>query len=136
MAHPLVSFGSDGVAVRPDGPLGRGKPHPRWYGTFPRILGRYVREEKALTLEQAVTKMTWKNAQKLGIADRGLVKEGLAADIFIFDPERIIDRATFSEPHQYSEGIRFVLVNGRVVLEGDRHTGARPGRIIYGWGKS
>ena len=89
-----------------------------------------------LTLEQAVHKITWQNAEKLGIADRGLLREGLAADVFVFDPEKIIDRATFSDPHQYSEGIEYVIVNGQVVLEGGHHTGARPGRIIYGPGKT
>lgn len=135
MAHPLVSFCSDGVAVRPDGPLGEGKPHPRWYGTFPRFLGHYVREEGVLDWETAVHKMTWQNAEKLGITDRGLVKKGMAADIMLFDPEIVIDRATFSDPHQYPDGIEYVIVNGAVVIDSGEHTGALPGRVIYGTGK-
>lgn len=135
MKHPLVSFCSDGVAVRPDGPLGQGKPHPRWYGSFPRILGHYVREEGVLSLESAVHKMTWQNAEKLGIDNRGLVRAGMAADLMLFDPDSVIDRATFSEPHQYPDGIEFVIVNGQVVIDGGEHTGATPGEIIYGPGK-
>jgi N-acyl-D-aspartate/D-glutamate deacylase len=134
MAHPLVSFGSDGVAVRPDGPLGKGKPHPRWYGTFPRILGHYVRDEGVLPLEGAVHKMTWQNAGKLGITDRGLVRPGMAADIMVFDPATVIDKATFSDPHQYPVGINYVIVNGAVVIDNGEHTGALPGKIIYGPG--
>ena len=135
MASPLVSFGSDGVAVKPEGALGEGQPHPRWYGTFPRVLGKYVREEKVLPLETAIQKMTSMNAEKLGLKDRGLIKEKMAADIFIFNPATIIDRATFSDPHQYPTGVEYVIVNGRMVLDGGKHTGARPGKILYGPGK-
>ncbi|HUU27089.1 MAG TPA: D-aminoacylase [archaeon] len=134
MRSPLVSFGSDGTAVKPGGVLGQGKPHPRWYGTFPRILGKYVREEKVLTLETAILKMTWMNAQKTGLRDRGLVRERMAADLFLFDPKRILDRATFSDPHQFPVGVEYVLVNGTVVLEQGEHTGRKPGRILYGPG--
>lgn len=130
MKIPWVSVGSDGSAVRPDGILGDGKPHPRWYGTFPRILGRYVRQDQVLKLEDAVRKMTSLNAEKLGLADRGLLREGMKADITVFDPMRVIDRATFADPHQYPEGIEFVMVNGVPVLENGRHLGARPGRIL------
>ena len=135
MVSPLVSFCSDGVAVKPQGVLGEGKPHPRWYGTFPRIIGKYVRQEKVLRLETAILKMTWMNAQKIGLRDRGLIQAGLAADLFLFDPERIIDKATFSDPHQFSVGVEYVLVNGTVVLERGKHTGLKPGRILYGPGK-
>ncbi|MBW7995469.1 MAG: D-aminoacylase [Candidatus Glassbacteria bacterium] len=135
MVHPLVSFCSDGVAVRPEGPLGKGKPHPRWYGSFPRILGRYARDQKVLSLESAVHKMTWQNAEKLGITGRGLIKVGMAADLMLFDPESVLDRATFSDPHHYPEGIEYVLVNGTVVIDKGEHTGALPGRIIYGPGR-
>jgi N-acyl-D-amino-acid deacylase len=135
MRSPLVSFGSDGVAIKPEGVLGEGKPHPRWYGTFPRILGKYVREEKVLPLETAILKMTWMNAQKIGLRDRGLVQPGMSADLFLFDPESIADKATFSNPHQYSAGVEYVLVNGTVVLEKGKHTGQRPGKILYGPGK-
>jgi len=132
---PWVSIGSDGTAVRPDGVLGKGKPHPRWYGTFPRVLGKYVRQENVLALEEAIRKMTSINAAKLGIDDRGLVKAGKRADITIFDADRIIDKATFENPHQYPEGIEFVIVNGVLVVEKGQHLGTKPGRILYGKGR-
>jgi N-acyl-D-amino-acid deacylase len=132
---PWVSIGSDGTAVRPDGILGKGKPHPRWYGTFPRVLGKYVREEKVLALEEAVKKMTSLNAAKLGIEDRGLLKAGKKADITIFSAERVIDKATFENPHQYPEGIEYVIVNGALVIEKGQHLGSKPGRVLYGKGK-
>ncbi len=128
--QPWVSFGSDGSAVRPDGPLGKGKPHPRWYGTFPRVLGRYVREEHVLSLPEAIRKMTSLNAEKLGIEDRGLLRVGRKADITVFDPDRVADRATFENPHQYPVGILCVIVNGVPVIEGEQHLGTRPGRIL------
>jgi len=130
MQRPWVSFGSDGSAVRPDGPLGSGKPHPRWYGTFPRVLGKYVREEHVLTLPEAIRKMTSLNAEKLGVEDRGLLRVGKKADITIFDPDRVADRATFGNPHQYPVGILCVIVNGVPVIEGEQHLGTRPGRIL------
>jgi N-acyl-D-amino-acid deacylase len=130
MKVPWVSVGSDGSAVRPDGPLGSGKPHPRWYGTFPRVLGKYVREDHVLTLEEAVRKMSSLNAEKLGITDRGLIKEGKKADVTVFDAARVIDRATFQNPHQYPVGIEYVLVNGVPVLEKGEHTGSLPGKIL------
>jgi len=136
MQSPLVSFGSDGTAVKPEGVLGRGKPHPRWYGTFPRVLGKYVREEGVISLETAIHKMTWMNAEKIGLRNRGIIRKGMAADICIFDAGRIIDRATFTDPHQYSEGVEYVLVNGKVVLEHGRHTGLRPGQVLRGSGYS
>ena len=103
MQHPLVSFDSDGTASSPD--FG-GQPHPRWYGTFPRILGHYVREEGVLGLEEAVRKMTSFAARRMGLLDRGLVRAGMWADLVVFDPDRVIDRATFDDPHQYPEGDR------------------------------
>jgi N-acyl-D-aspartate/D-glutamate deacylase len=130
MQRPWVSFGSDGAAVRPDGPLGSGKPHPRWYGTFPRVLGKYVREEHVLTLPEAIRKMTSLNAEKLGIEDRGLLRAGKKADITIFDSERVTDRATFENPHQYPVGIEYVIVNGVPVLEKEQHLGTKPGRVL------
>lgn len=130
MARPWVSFGSDGSAVRPDGVLGEGKPHPRWYGTFPRILGKYVREEGVLPLEEAIAKMTSLNARKLGIPDRGELVEGWKADVTVFDADRVIDRARFGDPHHYPEGIEYVIVNGAVVLDQGEHNGALPGRIL------
>jgi N-acyl-D-aspartate/D-glutamate deacylase len=130
MQRPWVSIGSDGAAVRPDGVLGSGKPHPRWYGTFPRVLGKYVREDRVLTLPEAVRKMTSLNAEKLGFEDRGLLRAGKKADITVFDPERVADRATFDNPHQYPAGIEYVVVNGVPVVEKEQHTGAMPGRIL------
>jgi N-acyl-D-amino-acid deacylase len=135
MQQPWTSIGSDGSAVSIDGPTGRTHPHPRYYGTFPRVLGRYVRELKVLTLPDAVRKMTSMNADKIGIADRGRLREGLWADIAIFDADRVIDRATFEKPHQYPAGIRYVIVNGAVTVENERHTGALAGRVLYGPGK-
>jgi N-acyl-D-amino-acid deacylase len=134
MKLPWVSIGSDGTAVRSDGVLGQGRPHPRWYGTFPRVLGKYVREEKVLTLEEAIRKMTSLPAAQLRLTDRGLLKVGMAADVVVFDPERVIDRATFEDPHRYAEGIDIVMVNGEVVIDEGRHTGATPGRVLRGPG--
>jgi gluconolactonase len=130
MQQPWCSIGSDGSALAVDGPLRRGNPHPRNFGTFPRVLGVYVRERGVLRLEDAVRKMTSLNAAKLGIRDRGLLRIGQYADITVFDSEKIIDRATYTEPFQYNEGIEYVIVNGQLVLEGDKHTGARPGRAL------
>ncbi len=134
MQQPWVSIGSDGSALATSGPLRAGVPHPRNFGTFPRVLGKYVREEHVLTLEQAVHKMTGLTARQMHIADRGLIKEGLAADLVVFDPDTIADRATFTDPFQYSVGVSTVIVNGRLVLDNGRHTGARPGVIIRGKG--
>ena len=130
MQHPVTAIGSDG----PVGIFGEGTPHPRQYGTFARVLGHYVRERAVLTLEDAVRKMSSQTARRLGIHNRGLLTEGYYADIAIFDADEIIDKATFEEPHQYAIGIKFVLVNGQVVVEQGRHTGRRPGKIIYGPG--
>lgn len=130
MRHPVTMIGSDGVAVAAEGPLGQVRQHPRSYGTFPRVLGRYVREKGVLHLEEAVRKMTSAPAQRLGLRDRGLLREGMWADITIFDPERVADRATFVDPHQYPVGVEWVLVNGQVVVEGDRHTGQLPGEVL------
>ena len=135
LQQPWTSIGSDGSAVNPDGPTGRTHPHPRYYGTFPRVLGRYVRELKTITLPDAVKKMTSMNADKIGIKDRGRLKEGLAADVTIFDPARVIDRATFEQPHQFPVGIKYVIVNGVVTIDNEQHTGALAGRVIYGPGK-
>jgi N-acyl-D-amino-acid deacylase len=112
-----------------DGLLG-GKPHPRVYGTFPRILGKYVREEKVISLPTAIRKMTSFPAQRLGLKDRGLIREGMAADITVFNAETIIDKATYAEPRQYPEGIEYVLVNGDPVVFAGQHTGSRPGYVL------
>ena len=130
LAHPLVSIGSDGSAVAPYGILNKGKPHPRYYGTFPRVLGKYVREEKIMTLPEAIRKMTSVPADKFGFSGRGRISEGYFADLVIFDPGRVIDRATFEDPHQYPEGIEYVVVNGQVAVEGGETTGALAGRIL------
>jgi N-acyl-D-amino-acid deacylase len=130
LAHPLVGVGSDGSAVAPYGPLAKGKPHPRFYGTFPRVLGKYVREEKVAPLEEIVRKMTAMAAAHLGFVRRGMLKVGWAADVCVFDPERVIDKATFTEPAVYSEGIRQVVVNGEVVVDEGRHTGRLPGKVL------
>ncbi len=130
MQHPATAIGSDG----PVGVFGEGAPHPRQYGTFARVLGLYVRERKVLSLEEAIRKMSSQSARRLGIHDRGLITKGYFADIAIFDPDEIIDKATFENPHQYAIGTKFVLVNGTVVVENGQHTGARPGRILHGPG--
>jgi N-acyl-D-amino-acid deacylase len=130
MQQPWCSIGSDGQALAIEGPLRRGHPHPRSFGTFPRVLGLYVRQKGLLSLESAVRKMTSQNAGKLGIVDRGLLRPGMFADITIFDAERVIDRATYTEPFQYSEGIEHVIVNGQMVLDAGKHTEARPGKAL------
>lgn len=135
MKQPWTSIGSDGTAVSPDGPTGGQHPHPRYYGTFPRVLGRYVRELHVLTLPEAVKKMTSMNADKIGIKDRGRLKPGMWADITVFDADRVIDRATFEDPQQYPVGIEYVIVNGAVTVDKAQHTGAMAGKVIYGPGK-
>jgi len=134
MQQPWVGVGSDGSAVSP-GMTFAGRPHPRFYGTFPRVLGHYVREERVLMLPNAIRKMTSLSAQITGLADRGLLRPGLAADITIFDPDKVSDQATFEAPMQYPVGIPYVIVNGVVVINHGQHTGAKPGRVLYGRGK-
>ena len=130
LSQSWCSIGSDGSALATEGPLRRGNPHPRSFGTFPRVLGVYVRDRSLLRLEDAVRKMSSLNAAKIGIHDRGMLQAGLFADITIFDEQRIIDRSTYEEPFQYSEGLDYVIVNGQVVIDKDKHTGARPGRAL------
>ncbi|MEZ5492798.1 MAG: D-aminoacylase [Gammaproteobacteria bacterium] len=130
MQHPAVAIGSDG----PLGVFGVGAPHPRQYGTFARVLGYYVRERGVISLEEAIRKMTSMTAQRLSIRDRGLLAEGFYADIAIFDADEVADRATFEDPHQYAVGMKFVLVNGELVVADGRHTGRRPGKILHGPG--
>ncbi|MDH3495851.1 MAG: D-aminoacylase [Gemmatimonadota bacterium] len=132
--HWWVSFCTDYGAVAPDGPLSRSGVHPRVYGSFPRVLARYVRDERRLALEQAVRKMTSLPAQRVGLTDRGLLRTGFAADVVVFDPRTIIDRATFERPHQLAEGVRWVIVNGVVVFDDGAMTDARPGRGLRGPG--
>lgn len=129
--HPASMIGSDGEV-----PLfGRGSPHPRSYGTFARVLGRYVREQRVLTLEEAVRKMSAFPAARLGLTDRGVVRPGLKADLAVFDDATVRDTATFTSPHSYAQGFSYVIVNGQVVFEQGAMTTARPGRIVYGPGK-
>lgn len=127
LRQPWCSVGSDGSAYAVEGPLRRGHPHPRNFGTFPRVLGVYVRERGLLTLEDAVRKMTSLNAAKLGLTDRGVLRPGAFADLTVFDPEKVIDRSTYEDPFQYPEGVEYVVVNGRLVLDGGKPTGAKPG---------
>ena len=134
MAFPWVSVGTDSAAIRPDGELGRGQPHPRSYGTFPRILGHYVRDEHVLPLPEAIRKMTSLAARQLKIANRGLLKEGYFGDVVVFDPKTVNDRATYEKPHQFPVGINTVVVNGVVTVRNGQHTGAHAGRALYGPG--
>lgn len=130
MKQPMAIFCTDGLAVAPYGDYENVKVHPRYYGAFPRILGRYVREKRVLALEDAIHKMTLLPAMKMNLKDRGLIDLGYKADITIFDKNTVIDKATFDNPHQYPEGIKFVIVNGEVVVEDGAHTGKLPGEII------
>ncbi|MEO8432285.1 MAG: D-aminoacylase [Acidobacteriota bacterium] len=134
LAHPLVSFGTDSGAHATDGILSKEGSHPRGWGSAARILGHYVRDEKVLRLEEAVRKMTSFAAEAAGLADRGLVKTGFPADLAVFDPARVRDRSTFTEPNQYSEGFRFVAVNGVLVVDDGKITGKTPGRALRGPG--
>jgi len=134
LAHPLVSIDTDSGAKAEDGPLSESRSHPRAWGTFARILGKYVREEKLLTLEEAIRKMTSRSAMRVGLHDRGILKPGMAADITIFDPATIRDVATFEDPNHYSVGVRHVFVNGRAVVANGAITGERPGRPLRGPG--
>jgi len=130
LAWPFVAIGSDACFRCPDGPLSEGKPHPRAYGTFSRVLRRYVIEQKVLSLPEALRKMTLLPAQRAGLDRRGAIKEGWYADLVVFDPRLIEDRATFENPHQYSQGIKYVLVNGRMALSDGVPVGSLNGRIL------
>ncbi len=128
MKRPWVMIGSDGSGLNADEAIGQ--PHPRAYGTFVRILGRYVREQKVLRLEEAVRKMTSLPAMRLGLQDRGLIKQGMRADLVLFDRDTVVDNATFTAPHQYASGILNVIVNGVFVVENGTHNGTRPGMVL------
>ena len=134
LAHPLVSMGTDSGARAEDGIYSREKSHPRAWGSTARILGHYVRDEKVLTLEEAVRKMTSLPASRMGLADRGILRPGMAADIAAFDPATVRERSTYADPLHYSEGIPYVMVNGELVVDGGRITAARPGRALLGPG--
>jgi dihydroorotase/N-acyl-D-amino-acid deacylase len=126
LRHPATMVASDGEVPI----FGRANPHPRSYGTFARVLGVYVREKQALTLEEAVRKMTSFPAARLGLADRGILRPGMKADLAVFDPATVLDMATFEQPHRYAEGFTLVVVNGLVVFENGEMTVARPGRVL------
>lgn len=130
LQHPLTAVVTDAEAVAADGPLAEGVPHPRAYGTYPRVLARYVRERGLLGWEEAVRRMTSLPAGRLGLRQRGVVREGAFADLAVFDPGSVVDAATFTEPHRYPHGIRHVLVNGRFVVRDGQQTPARPGRVL------
>ncbi len=132
MVRGFVTIGTDAPALRPEGELGRGQPHPRAYGTFPRVLGRYVREQKVIEVREAVRRMTSLAAAQYNIGLRGIIRQGFYADLVIFDPVRVIDRATYEKPHQYPIGIDYVIVNGVLTVTPRGHTGARAGRRLLG----
>jgi N-acyl-D-amino-acid deacylase len=130
LVHPHVMIGSDGSALAATGEMSAGKPHPRSYGTFPRVLGEYVREQRLLSLPEAVHKMTGLPARRLGLRDRGQVRVGARADLVVFDARRIADRATYEDPHRYAAGVEHVVVNGSLVIKDGEHTGSLPGRVL------
>ena len=130
LAHPRGMVCSDGGAFAVEGPTRRGSPHPRGLGSFPRVLGRYVRERKALTLEQAIHKMTALPASRVRLDDRGRLTVGMAADVVVFDPARVADRATYEQPFQYPAGIEVVVVNGRMALRDERSSDTGSGRAL------
>jgi N-acyl-D-amino-acid deacylase len=131
---PWVSFGSDGAAPAPEGVFLNSQPHPRAYGNFARLLGKYVREEGIIPLEQAIRRLTSQPASNLGIDRRGALEVGYYADVVVFDPAEIRDNATFEDPHQLATGVIHLFVNGEQVLEDGEHTGALPGRVVRGPG--
>jgi N-acyl-D-amino-acid deacylase len=135
VAIPWVSFGSDAGSIAAEGPFLLSQPHPRTYGNFARLLGKYVRDQKIISLEEAIRKLAALPAENLGLSQRGMLKPGYFADVVVFDPAKIQDHATFAEPHQYATGMRHVLVNGTQVLADGEHTGAKPGRAVWGRGR-
>jgi N-acyl-D-amino-acid deacylase len=134
IAIPWMSFGSDEQSLSPEGVFLKSFPHPRAYGNVSRLLGKYVREEKLISLEEAIRKLTSLPAGNMKIEKRGMLKNGYFADIVVFDPGKIIDHATYDNPHQYSTGVRDVFVNGKQVLKQGEHTGLTPGRVVRGPG--
>jgi N-acyl-D-amino-acid deacylase len=134
LAKPWVSVGSDAGSSAPEGVFLKSNPHPRQYGTFARILGKYSRDEKVIPLAEAVRRLTSLPASNLRIARRGTLAKGFFADVVVFDPATIADHATFDKPHQYATGVKHVFVNGVQVLADGEHTGAKPGRVVVGPG--
>ena len=135
LRQPWVSLGSDAASMAPEGAFLRSSTHPRAYGNFARLLGKYVREEKVITLREAIRRLSGLPATNLGLYHRGFLKQGMFADVVVFDPATIADRATFENPHQYSVGVKHVFVNGAQVLKDGEHTNAKPGRALWGPGK-
>ena len=133
---PWMSFCSDEAAQSPEGVFLKALPHPRAYGSFARVLGRYVREEKLLPLELAIHKLSGLPAANLGLTRRGFLRDGYFADVVVFDPATIIDKAIYENPHQYAVGVRHVIVNGVQVLKDGEHVGATPGRALWGPGRT
>ena len=127
---PSMMICTDGFGLTATGPMAKGVPHPRNYGAFPRVLGRYVRDLQVLKLEEAVFKMTGLPAKKLRLKGRGVIRPGFAADLVVFDPATVSDRATYDNPHQYAAGISHVLVNGRFVIQDENHTKKKPGIVL------
>ena len=136
IARPWISFGSDQASQAPEGVFLKSNPHPRAYGTFARVLGKYVREEKALTLTEAIRRLSGLPATNLGLDHRGFLQEAMFADVVVFDPATVADHATFENPRQYATGVKDVFVNGTQVLKEGEHTGAKPGRALWGPGKT
>jgi N-acyl-D-amino-acid deacylase len=134
LQQPWVSVDNDSSGTSPEGLLGEEHPHPRAYGTFPRILLKYVRVEKKLTLEEAIHKFSALPAQRMRLTDRGVLKQGMWADVVVFDPETVRDLATFDDPNRVSEGMQYVLINGVPVIESGKMTGALPGKVLRGAG--
>ena len=135
VAKAWISFGSDEASQAPEPPFTKSNPHPRAYGNFARVLGKYVRDEKVIPMKEAIHRLSGLPATNLGLDHRGFVKEGMFADVVVFDPATIADRATFEKPHQYAVGVKHVFVNGVQVIKDGEHTGAKPGRALWGQGK-
>jgi N-acyl-D-amino-acid deacylase len=136
LRQPWISLGSDGPSLAPEGVFLKSETHPRSYGNFARLLGKYVREEKIISLQEAIRRLTSLPATNLGLNQRGFLKEGMFADVVVFDPTVIADQATYEKPHQYAVGVKHVFVNGAQVLKDGEHTGAKPGRALWGPGKT
>jgi len=136
LRKPWISFGSDEASQAPEPPFTKSNPHPRAYGNFARLLGKYVRDEKVLPMSEAIHRMSGLPATNLGLDHRGFLKEGMFADVVVFDPATIKDHATFEKPHQYATGVKHVFVNGVQVIKNGEHTGAKPGRALWGPGKA
>ena len=136
LKKPWISFGSDEASQAPEPPFTKSNPHPRAYGNFARVLGKYCRDEKILSLPEAIRRLSAQPAQNLELDHRGTLKEGMFADVVVFDPKTITDHATFDKPHQYATGMKHVFVNGVQVIKDGEHTNAKPGRALWGAGKT